>query len=90
MSREFRLNIKYRFVGEEPFDVVTKEYNNTMKKILPQFGVEVVEFPRKINKDKKAISATDVRDFIAEKKHDRLKDLVPESTIQYLTTNGYI
>lgn len=84
------LNIKYRFVGEEPFDVVTKEYNNTMKKILPQFGVEVVEFPRKINKDKKAISATDVRDFIAEKKHDRLKDLVPESTIQYLTTNGYI
>lgn len=85
-----RFNIKYRFVGEEPFDVVTKEYNNTMKRILPQFGVEVVEFPRKIDKEKKVINATDVRDFIAGKKYGRLKDLVPESTIQYLTTNGYI
>ncbi|MEF3317892.1 hypothetical protein [Peptoniphilus grossensis] len=30
------LNIKKRFVGTEYKDVVTKNYNDTMKKILPQ------------------------------------------------------
>lgn len=86
-----KLNINYRFVGEEPFDIVTKEYNNTMKKILPQFGIEVVEFPRKkINKSNKVISATDVRNIIAEKKYDELEKFVPESTIKYLAANGYI
>lgn len=32
------LGICYRFVGEEPFDVVTREYNEAMKRILPNFG----------------------------------------------------
>lgn len=40
------LGIKYRFVGEEPFDKVTRAYNETMKRILPDFGIEVIEFPR--------------------------------------------
>lgn len=31
-----RLNITYRFVGEEPRDAVTNEYNLAMKRILPQ------------------------------------------------------
>lgn len=28
------VNIRYRFVGEEPFDLVTKEYNRKMKGIF--------------------------------------------------------
>lgn len=86
-----KLNITYRFVGEEPFDMVTREYNNTMKRILPRFGIDVIEFPRKrMDKSEKVISATEVRTFIAEQKYDELKELIPESTMQYLTINGYL
>lgn len=86
-----KLNITYRFVGEEPFDMVTREYNNTMKRILPRFGIDVIEFPRKrMDKSEKVISATEVRTFIAEQKYDELKELIPESTMQYLTVNGYL
>ena len=40
------LGISRRFVGEEPFDLITRQYNQSMKKILPVYGVEVVEIPR--------------------------------------------
>lgn len=33
------LEISVRFVGEEPFDKVTREYNETMKRILPEYGM---------------------------------------------------
>lgn len=35
-------HIKTRFVGEEPFDIVTRNYNESMKRILPQYGIELV------------------------------------------------
>ncbi len=38
-----QLGIKYRFVGEEPNDEVTNEYNLAMKRILPKSGIELVE-----------------------------------------------
>lgn len=46
-----RLNITYRFVGEEPQDAVTNEYNQAVKRILPQKGINVIEIPRKENDD---------------------------------------
>lgn len=36
-----------RFVGTEPFCQVTSAYNREMKRILPEYGIEVVEIPRK-------------------------------------------
>ena len=41
------LGITIRFVGEEPEDTVTKQYNENMKRILPQYNIEVCEIPRK-------------------------------------------
>lgn len=41
------LGITKRFVGEEPSDLLTRQYNKYMKKILSAFNIEVVEIPRK-------------------------------------------
>ena len=40
------LGITIRFVGEEPIDLVTKQYNETMKNMLPMYGISVTEIPR--------------------------------------------
>ena len=39
------LMLKKRFAGEEPFDAVTRQYNESMKKILLENGMEFVEIP---------------------------------------------
>lgn len=77
------LHITKRFVGEEPFDKVTRQYNESMKKILPEYGVEFVEIPRKKCNDE-AISASRVRRLIEQKDFASIKELVPESTFKYL------
>lgn len=77
------LNIRYRFVGEEPEDEVTKEYNLAMKRILPSKGIQVYEIPRKKRRGK-YISATAVRKCLEEYRLDELKELVPESTERIL------
>lgn len=85
------LGIKYRFVGEEPFDKVTREYNETMKRILPQFGVKVVEIPRKtIVIGGNIISATSVREAIYNKDNNLINELCPETTVSYLKEKGYV
>lgn len=79
------LGIKFRFVGEEPFDRVTRKYNETMKRILPDFGVEVIEFPRALADEKGGIiSASLVRRAIQEKDMDTIEKFCPKSTIMYL------
>ena len=77
------LNIRYRFVGEEPEDKVTKEYNLAMKRILPLKGIQVSEIPRK-KRQEKYISATAVRKYLEEYRLDKLSGLVPESTMRIL------
>lgn len=79
-----RLNIKYRFVGEEKTDVVTAEYNKAMKKILPQHGIELVEIARKIGDGGSPISATSVRNLLKAKKFDEVRKLVPQTTFDIL------
>ena len=78
-----RLNITYRFVGEEPQDVVTNEYNQAMKRILPQKGINVVEIPRKENSNG-IISASLVRKCLEDDNREALKELVPKSTWEIL------
>lgn len=79
------LGIQYRFVGEEPFDQVTRAYNEAMKRILPKFGVEVIEFPRiSLEENGEMVSATMVRKAIMEKDADLIKVLCPESTYMFL------
>lgn len=81
------LNIKKRFVGEEPFDKVTDSYNQQMKIILPEYGVELVEIKRK-QCDGNAISASHVRELLENRNFGEIQKLVPESTLRYLMDRG--
>lgn len=78
------LHITKRFAGEEPFDVVTAKYNETMKKILPQYEVEFVEIPRATTSDKVVINATLVRKMLQEGNFIEMEQLVPQTTIAIL------
>ncbi len=71
------LNIKYRFVGEEPMDIVTREYNIAMKKILPLYGIRLIEIPRKKIQGE-YISATYVRNCLVKGKTEVLANWLPE------------
>jgi [citrate (pro-3S)-lyase] ligase len=77
------LGITVRFAGEEPLDNVTRQYNEAMRRILPQYGVEFVEIPRK-ETGGEPISASRVRKLLEEKDFKKTKELVPKTTYEYL------
>jgi len=81
-------HITVRFVGEEPFDYVTRSYNEAMKEIFPTKGIQVIEIPRK-KKNDNIISATRVRKYYKEKNWEQLKELLPDTTYQYLKTHTW-
>ena len=77
------LHITKRFAGEEPNDSVTRQYNENMARILPEYGIEFVEIPRlQIGSD--VISASRVRELLTQKRFDEIKSLVPPTTYDYL------
>ncbi|MBQ9833017.1 MAG: [Clostridia bacterium] len=76
------LNIKKRFVGTEPFCAVTSLYNERMKHILPQAGIEVIETERLDN-----ISASEVRRAINNSDMEKIKTLVPKIVYEYIKSN---
>ena len=85
-----QLNITKRFVGQEPFDRVTSEYNSLMKSILPEFNVELIEIPRYcLNDDPNgnAINATSVRKALIDRNFDFIAKRVPKSVCEYLIAN---
>ena len=79
------LNITKRFIGEEPYCIVTNAYNEALKGILPTYGVEVVEVKRKALMGD-IISASKVRKLIKEEQIDNIKNIVPSSTWEFLNT----
>lgn len=74
-----RLGITKRFVGTEPFCPVTNAYNERMKLILPQNGVDVVEIPRLDN-----ISASEVRRLMVERNYEAVRKIVPKVTYEHI------
>lgn len=80
------LNISIRFAGEEPFDKVTALYNKNMKRILPRYGIQFVEIPRKRTADASGqiISASSVRTLLENKDYQALQNYVPDSTLKFL------
>lgn len=82
------LNISKRFVGEEINDKVTQQYNIAMQRILPLYGVELVEIPRlRHDKTNNFISASTIRKCIQKKDYELLKDLVPDEVFEYIVSN---
>lgn len=77
------LHITRRFVGTEPNCAVTGMYNIQMKKILPDYGIQVHEIARK-TAEHIPISASSVRRYIACNDLENLKLMVPEKVYDYL------
>lgn len=78
------LKIKKRFAGEEPFDPVTLNYNENMRRILPEYGMEFCEIPRLALDERRVINATEVRRLLKERQFVVIKEYVPESTLEIL------
>lgn len=76
------LHISYRFAGEEPNDRLTSIYNETMKRILPDKGIQFDEFPR-ITIDDEVVSASAVRKYLEQKEYKKAFKLLPETTRRY-------
>ena len=77
------LHITYRFAGEEPFDTMTSIYNQVMKKVLPQKGIQFIQIPR-MKVDGNVVSATSVRRYLEYGQYEKAFKLLPETTIQCL------
>jgi [citrate (pro-3S)-lyase] ligase len=77
------LNIKKRFVGEEPIDNITNQYNRQMESILKEYGIEFVEISR-CKSLGEIISASKVRSYLQSKRFDKIEKMVPVTTFEYL------
>lgn len=80
-----RLNIERRYVGTEPYDRVTNSYNEALINTLKNYEVEVILTPRK-SLGGSAISASRVRQLIKEDKFTELKNILPEVTLEFLSS----
>lgn len=78
------LNIKKRFIGTEPKDVLTNRYNYLIKSILPEKCIKVVEVDRLQNESNVIISATTVRECLSNFDFYGAKQLVYPTTIPFL------
>jgi len=79
------LGINRRFVGEETRDEVTKIYNDSMKKLLPEVGIEVIEVPRLRIKNEE-VTASNVRKLLRKGSMAAVKELVPKVTYNFLNS----
>ena len=71
------LGVTKRFVGEEPFSPTTRAYNERMKALLPEKGIELIEIPRLAD-----ISASRVRALLRAGKYEKTAEAVPETTYE--------
>ena len=78
------LNIKKRFIGKEPKDILTNRYNHLIKSILPEKCIKVVEVDRLQNESNVIISATTVRECLSSFDFYDAKQLVYPTTIPFL------
>ena len=77
------LGVKTRFVGSEPIDELTARYNELMQEQLPQHGIEVKTVER-LMQDGQVVSASRVRQALADGSLKQASELVPETTVPYL------
>lgn len=76
------MNIRKRFVGEEPYSLATAIYNQALKETLaPELEVEII--PR-LTSNEEVISASRVRKALLDKDYELVKELVPNTTYTYL------
>lgn len=79
------LGVTTRFVGDEPFCPVTRDYNRQLQEVLGESGIEV-KIIRRLEHDGQAISASKVRSLFAQGRLEEIAGLVPESTYRFLSS----
>ncbi len=84
-----KFNITTRFVGTEPLSPMTAQYNAELKKLLPTYGIEVKEIQR-LEVSNAPISASRVRALIDEGNKEVLKQLLPNTTYDFLNNKGLL
>ena len=82
-------SITTRYVGTEPYSPLTEKYNRALAEHLPKKGIDLVEVER-ATADGVAISASLVREHVANKNIEALKALLPQTTLEYLIKNNLI
>jgi [citrate (pro-3S)-lyase] ligase len=88
-------SLRRRFVGHEPYCATTRQYNETMSRVLPRFGLELVELERRRGADDNSpdghrpfISATRVRELLREQGADApLLAELPPTTLAALQSD---
>lgn len=78
-------NIKDRYVGREPLDFVTNQYNNALLEELNKFGVNLHIIER-LKLGETIVSASYVRKLIKEDRISEAFKLLPEATINFLSS----
>lgn len=78
-----KFGITRRYVGTEPLSAMTDQYNHALMEHLPAAGIELRLVPR-LEHDSLPISATTVRQCIADKDFEKLEALVPPTTLDYI------
>jgi [citrate (pro-3S)-lyase] ligase len=79
--------ITRRFVGTEPDDPLTCAYNQTLRRLLPAYGIDLTIVERKRAADG-VTSASRVRRLAAQGDFAALADHVPETTLAYLMSEA--
>ena len=75
-----------RFDGTEPSDNLTRQFHRDLATVLPKYGIEHVEIPRKeING--MPVSAKTIRAALEVGDFDKIKLLVPPTTFDFLVKN---
>lgn len=83
-----KLQIKRRYVGEEPTSMVTQHYNTVMLKQLPCYGIDVQVIPRKTFAEGKIISASLARQAIKDDDQALLELLLPKTSLDFFRSEA--
>ncbi|UTT86085.1 citrate lyase ligase [Vibrio pelagius] len=81
-----KLNIRKIFLGDEPKCMITRQYNEKMQELLPEYGIEVDIIDR-ISTNGDVISASKVRKLLEVGDFAGIAQIVPEPTLQFLQEN---
>ena len=81
------LDITCRYIGEEPFCPVTRNYNAVLAELLPPAGIECRIIPRFAHAGR-AVSASDVRRLFVMGDMPGVRALVPDCTYEFLSSSA--
>jgi [citrate (pro-3S)-lyase] ligase len=82
------LHINSRYVGSEPYCLLTNRYNQIMSQILPEAGIKFIQVER-LTDGTKAISASRARSLAEQSDWKSLSLLVPKASYTYLKYNRW-